>query len=230
MPRIGRAVHAFRILAPAAAAALLILALAPETLAWGTDSGAMAERIAALIRLEPGSTIAEIGAGHGYMAVRMAEKVGPAGQVYATEIDSDELAEIRRRATDAGLGNVIVVKASDKATGLPAGCCAGIYMTGVYHHFEDPLAMDRSLFAALKPGGRLFVADFYPTWLFSLWTTPAMRRNFGGHGVPEPLLEDQLESVGFTLVERIDGYPHSWLLRNYSLVMERPAAASHGGH
>jgi SAM-dependent methyltransferase len=110
------------------------------------------------------------------MAVRMAEKVGPAGHVYATEIDPDELVEIRRRAADAGLTNVTVVTASDTDTGLAPGCCDAIYMTDVYHHFTEPIATDKSMLAALKPGGRLFIADFYPTWLFSFWTTDSMRR------------------------------------------------------
>lgn len=211
-------------LAAVAVAAALVPALPARALAWGTDSAEMADRIASLIDLQPGAAIAEIGAGHGYMAVRMAEKVGAAGHVWATEVDRDELAEIQRRAADAGLANVTAMKGSDSGSGLPAGCCNGIYMTGVYHHFADPIAIDKSIFDALKPGGRLFIADFYPTWLFSLWTTPEMRRNFGGHGVPEPLLVDHLTSVGFRLVEQIPGYPHSWLLRNYSLVMEKPAA------
>jgi ubiquinone/menaquinone biosynthesis C-methylase UbiE len=198
--------------------------------AWGTDDAELADRIAALLDVKPGATVAEIGAGHGYMAVRMAEKVGPAGHLYATEIDPDELTEIPRRAVDAGLANVTVVKASDTDTGLAAGCCDAIYMTDVYHHFEDPIATDKSIFAALKPGGRLFIADFYPTWLFSFWTTSAMRRNFGGHGVAEPLLVSQLTSVGFKVVEEIPGYPSKWPPTSYSVVAEKPAAISGGTH
>jgi ubiquinone/menaquinone biosynthesis C-methylase UbiE len=213
----------------ALAIAAVLMAASPITAhasAWGTDDAELTDRIAALLNVKPGATVAEIGAGHGYMAVRMAEKVGPAGRLYATEIDPDELTEIRKRAADAGLANVTVVKASDADTGLAAGCCDGIYMTDVYHHFEDPIATDKSMFAALKPGGRLFIADFYPTWLFYFWTTPAMRRNFGGHGVAEPLLVSQLTSVGFKVVEEIPGYPSKWPPSSYSVVMEKPAATS----
>jgi ubiquinone/menaquinone biosynthesis C-methylase UbiE len=216
--------------APLAAAAIvlgtLVCGIPARALAWGTDSAAMADRIAAMLKLKPGDSVAEIGAGHGYMAVRIAEKVGPSGHLYATEVDSAELEEIARRAADAGLANVTVVKGSDTATGLPPACCDAIYMTGVYHHFANPPAMDKSLFESLKPGGRMFIADFYPTWLFWFWTTPAMKRNFGGHGVAEPLLASQLTAAGFRQIDEIPGYPPSWVLDNYAVVLEKPAAAT----
>ena len=218
--------HARAMLACLAMAVALVTGGPTSARAWGTDSAEMADRIAALLDAKPGATIAEIGAGHGYMAVRLAEKVGPTGHLYATEVDPDELTEIPKRTADAGLANVTVVKATDTDTGLAPGCCDGIYMTDVYHHFANPLATDKSIFAALKPGGRLFISDFYPTSLFSFSTTPAMRRNFGGHGVAEPLLISQLTSVGFRLVEEIPGYPSKWPRTSYSVVMEKPAATS----
>ena len=205
--------------------AVLIAALPICAHAWssGTDSAEMADTVAAFLEVKPGSVIAEVGAGHGYMAVRMAEKVGLGGRLYATEIDADDLAEISSRAGDDGLANVTVVKATDTETGLKAACCDAIFMTDVYHHFADPIATDKSIFAALKPGGRLFISDFYPTWIFSFWTTAAMRRNFGGHGVAEPLLVSQLTSVGFKVVEEIPGYPPKWPSGSYSVVLQKPA-------
>src|SRR5262245_31205533 len=92
-------------------AALLAVSLWParQALAWGTDDAAMADEIATLLAVNPGSTVAEIGAGHGEMAIRMARKVGPSGHVYATEIDPGRLAEIRERAQEAGLDNLTVL-------------------------------------------------------------------------------------------------------------------------
>jgi len=193
---------------------------------WGTDSAELADRIAELLEVKPGAVVAEIGAGHGHMAIRMAEKVGPEGRLYATEIDPDDLKEIAKRAADAGLTNVTVVKATDTETGLKTLCCDAIFMTDVYHHFSDPIAIDKSMFAALNPGGRLFISDFYPTWIFLFWTTAAMRRNFGGHGVAEPLLVSQLTSVGFKMVEEIPDYPPKWPSGSYSVVLQKPAEST----
>src|SRR5438874_1933436 len=81
----------------------LAMGLSRAVLAWGTDDQAMTDEIAQMLNLTTGSTVAEIGAGHGDMAIRMATKVGPSGRVYATEIDPKRLAEIRQKVQDAGL-------------------------------------------------------------------------------------------------------------------------------
>jgi hypothetical protein len=133
--------------------------------------------------------------------------VAPDGRFYAIEIEHDELAQIPRRAADAGLANLTVVKASHTDTGLAGRLLRRHLYDRRLSSSRGSDATDRSIFAALRRGGRLFIADFYPTWLFSFWTTPTMRRNFGGHGVAEPLLVSRLKSVGFKLVEEISGYP-----------------------
>jgi len=53
-----------------------------------------------------------------------------------------------------------------------------------------------------------------------------MRRNFGGHGVAEPLLVSQLTSVGFKMVEEIPDYPPKWPSGSYSVVLQKPAESA----
>src|SRR5215472_2590654 len=77
--------------------------------AWGTDDAALADEIAARLAVKSGSTVAEVGAGHGQMAIRMAQRVGPHGHVYASEIDPQRVAEIEQGARDEGLDNLTVV-------------------------------------------------------------------------------------------------------------------------
>ena len=52
-------------------------------LAWGTNNEALTDDIVEMLTIKSGSTVAEIGAGNGAMAVRIAKKVGPAGRVFA---------------------------------------------------------------------------------------------------------------------------------------------------
>jgi ubiquinone/menaquinone biosynthesis C-methylase UbiE len=216
----------FSAVAAAALAALLLFAGPSRALAWGTDNPALADEIAELMRVRPGATVAEIGAGGGAMSVLMAAKVGPAGRVYSTEIDPESLAEIRKRVAAAELKNVTAVAATATETGLPPDSCDGIFMIGVYHHLTEPAVYDRSILRALRPGATLVVSDFYPSWLLAPWATATMRKNFGGHGVAEPQLVEQLTGAGFRFIEQLPDCPKSWLLKTYCAVFRKPESSA----
>jgi ubiquinone/menaquinone biosynthesis C-methylase UbiE len=183
------------------------------------------EKLAPLLGLKPGSAVAEIGAGSGSVALAAAEKVGPGGHVYATEIDPGLLRKMRDKVGAAGLANFTVVKASADDTGLPAGCCDAIYMIGVYHHFTEPLKTDASIFRALRPGGKLVVVDFRPSLLLKPWTPKGVPANRGGHGIPPEILEDELTRSGFKIAQVIDPWGRSWFLSNYCVVLTKPGTA-----
>jgi hypothetical protein len=46
--------------------------------AWGTHDGEIVDDLVEMLAIKSGNTVAEIGAGNGAMAVRIAKKVGPA--------------------------------------------------------------------------------------------------------------------------------------------------------
>jgi SAM-dependent methyltransferase len=213
-------------LAVSLAGALMFAALTlwplRNALAWGTDDAEMADEIAAMLQLKPGSAVAEIGAGHGQMAIRMAQKVGPSGHVYATEIDPKRLDEIRERARQAGLDNLTVIQATPSDTGLPAGCCDGIYMIGVYHHVTDPSATDASIAKALKPGGRLVVNDFPPTLWLAWFKVKGVPTNRGGHGVPDRIVTDEFGAAGLHEVQELKPWHAGLFIRdNYCLLFSK---------
>src|SRR5579885_3224647 len=218
-----------RLAAALAVAALLGLWPPRLAFAWGTDNEEMAREIAAMLSVGPGGTVAEIGAGHGEMAVRMARIVGPTGRVYATEIDPERVEEIRKRAADAGVDNITVIEAAPTDTGLPEGCCDGAYMIGVYHHVTDPAATDASIFRALKPGARLVVNDFPPTIWLSLFKVQGVPANRGGHGVPDEIVVDEMTNAGFREVqETAPWHPGFFIRNNYAIVFAKPEGAAPG--
>lgn len=132
--------------------------------AFGFEDPSPRERaeIARLLGLEPGMTVADIGAGDGRYAQGLAERVGPTGQVYATEVDERRIRQIERNLERHGVDNVAVVVGDQENTGLPEGSCDAILLRGVYHRFVDPAAMRAGMRWALKPGGRLLVIDSSP--------------------------------------------------------------------
>ena len=203
-------------------AAFSIADLLPATVfAWGSKASEL-DKLAPLMSLKPGSTVAEIGAGTGAVSIAAARQVGPSGHVYCNEIDPSNLRKIRAAVAKAELKNVTVIEAKEEDTGLPAGCCDAVFMIGVYHHITQPLPTDASILRALKPGGRLLIVDFRPTLWLWLFTPKGIPANRGGHGIPEEVLEGELSQSGFERVETFDRWGNSWFLSNYCVVYRKP--------
>lgn len=180
---------------------------------------AEAERLANVLNLAPGQVIAEIGAGAGHMSVRIARRLRLGGRIIATEFEPKKLRAIRRSVQRHGVENVAIEQGSETGAELAAGLCDAIFMRGVYHHFTAPAPMNRSLFAALRPGGVLAVIDFAPKLLLSLCPPKGIPANRGGHGIRRPLVEQELRQAGFQVVERWD----DWGCGRYCVLFRKPA-------
>jgi SAM-dependent methyltransferase len=159
-----------------------------ETAAYihGTSPGEQA-RLAALndlledaclrqLGLSGGEKVLDIGCGLGQFSRAMARCLGPGGRVLGVERSPEQLAEARRRAEEAGEGGLVELRAGD-ALALPLG--AGergsvdvAHARFVLEHVRDPLAVVRGMVAAVRPGGRVVLADDDHDVL-RLWPEPA---------------------------------------------------------
>ena len=120
------------------------------------------DQVLRALELEPAMTIADVGAGTGYFAVPLARAV-PRGQVIATDLEPEMVRFLRQRARREQLPNLRALQATPAASGLAAGSVDRILLVHVWHHLAEPGEYARGLAAALRPGGRLLVADFSPT-------------------------------------------------------------------
>jgi SAM-dependent methyltransferase len=112
------------------------------------------------VGLKPGMTVAEVGAGTGYVALRMAKRVGPSGKVYANDLQPEMLDLLRKNAAKAGLTNVETVLGGETDPKLPPGQIDLIILVDVYHEFSQPQRMLQGIRAALKPDGRLVQLEY----------------------------------------------------------------------
>jgi ubiquinone/menaquinone biosynthesis C-methylase UbiE len=161
------------------------------------------------IGIEKGSTVADVGAGSGYMTVRMARKVGPSGKVYANDIQPEMLALLRQRLAKEKITNVETVLGGVDDPKLAAATLDLILMVDVYHEFQQPQAMLRHLRQALKPGGRLVLLEYRKE-------DPSIPiRIEHKMAVSEAKLE--IEAEGFTL-SKVDAV----LPRQHILIFTRP--------
>jgi predicted methyltransferase len=150
-------------------------------------------RLVELLELEPGMTVADVGAGFGAWTMRLSRWTGASGRVFATDIGAPQLEALREAVTREGLTNVTVIEGAPDATNLPAGCCDAILIRDAYHHLTSPEAMIRSFAASLKPGGRLAVIDFPPRPGSSVPDGVPSDRE--GHGVPPAVVEGEVGAV-----------------------------------
>lgn len=118
------------------------------------------EDIAAALDLQPGMSVADVGAGTGFMVRLFARMVGPEGLVYAVDIAREFMDAIARRANRDGQPWVRAITNPPDRTGLPPGSVDLVFTSDTYHHFEYPQAMLASIHRGLKPGGRFVVVDF----------------------------------------------------------------------
>ena len=180
------------------------------------------DHLAQVLDLRPGSSVADVGAGSGELSIAIVRYVGPQGVVYSTEIDPKLLDRIRGEAQKAGARNLISILGKEHDTELPDNCCDAIFLREVYHHLTDP-GIDRSLYKAMRPGGRLAIIDFEPTELPEQPVPPGVPANRGGHGVPMRLVAEELLRTGFEPLKTMN-WPISSTVRHYCMLFRKPKA------
>jgi ubiquinone/menaquinone biosynthesis C-methylase UbiE len=155
--------------------------------------------------VQPGATVADIGAGTGYFARRMARVVGERGTVFAADLEPNMVVELRSSAERDGLGNLIPVLASADDPRLPDGTADLVFICNTWHHIADRVAYARRLKRDLAPGGRVAIVDFY-------------KRNVPvGPPPPHKLtaaeVRAEFEAAGYRLAKRIDELlPYQYVL------------------
>jgi ubiquinone/menaquinone biosynthesis C-methylase UbiE len=112
------------------------------------------------IGIRRGMVVADVGAGSGYMSFKMARLVGPAGKVYANDIQPEMLEKLRARAQRDKVTNVETILGTFNDPKLPSGKIDLILLVDVYHEFSQPQAMLQRMREALKPDGRLVLLEY----------------------------------------------------------------------
>ena len=120
------------------------------------------EQIMDAVHVAEGSTVADIGAGAGWFTIRLAQRVGPNGLVYAQDVQSLMLEAIKRRVQREGLQNVQTRQARGNDPNLPAKALDAILIVDAYQEVENRVVYLRNLAKALKPTGRIGIVNWKP--------------------------------------------------------------------
>jgi ubiquinone/menaquinone biosynthesis C-methylase UbiE len=112
------------------------------------------------LKLKPGETVADIGAGSGFYTFPLSKVVGPKGRVFAVDIQPEMLKIIRARMRKWDIKNIQPVLGKIADPKLKPASIDLILMVDVYHEFSHPYEMTVELVKALKPKGRLVFVEY----------------------------------------------------------------------
>ncbi len=221
--------------ATTAAAAMLFLAAivqpAPGQVAKGANEGYQTEQqragvarnlanperekrdkpreLLAEIGIEPGTVVADIGTGVGFMIPFFLERGGPQGKLYAEDIQQDFLDKVEAKKKENGWANVETVLGDERDAKLPAAAVDLAFILDAYHHFNYPEEALAKIRASIAPGGRLVVIDFYRSRPHPRMPAERLenhiRKDRDGFA-------EEIEAAGFKLVRHFDQLPHQYVL------------------
>ncbi|HEY2456206.1 MAG TPA: class I SAM-dependent methyltransferase [Candidatus Acidoferrum sp.] len=199
----------------------LLCSLAGVPLAISGDERDEITRLAELAKWKAGTIVADVGAGDGIYSFAAAQKVGPSGRVYATEINPEKLKTLTAEVAKRKLENITVVEGTADDTKLPSNCCDTIFLRRVYHHLTHPKDFDANLVRSLKPGAYLAIIDFPPD--NSLPPVEGVPQNRGGHGIPKKVMVEELTAAGLRVQKVID----HWRAQDYCVLFVKPNGSPH---
>ena len=113
------------------------------------------------LKIQPGSTVVDLGTGTGILLKELSEAVGPGGKVVAEDIQSDFLDRARERSVQSGLRNVEFTLGTETDPKLPAGRADLVIVLDAYHHFDYPEQMLAGIRRGLRPDGRLAIVEYH---------------------------------------------------------------------
>ena len=172
------------------------------------DRRGEAETVMDLAEIEPGMTVADIGAGNGYYTVRLAERVGAQGRVVAQDIDREAMNRLGERVGRERLDNVAISVGAADDPRLPANSFDRVFLVHMYHEVSEPYAFLWRLWPSLREGGQVIVVD--------------TDRPPDQHGLDPLLLSCEFEQVGFELVAFRDKPQIAGYYAQFERADERP--------
>jgi ubiquinone/menaquinone biosynthesis C-methylase UbiE len=113
-----------------------------------------------VLKIPKGASVADIGAGSGYITVRLAARVGPTGRVYANDVQPQMLNILARRLEMNKIANVTLIEGTIDDPKLPPASVDLALMVDVYHELSQPQSVLRHLRESLRPGGRLVLLEY----------------------------------------------------------------------
>jgi ubiquinone/menaquinone biosynthesis C-methylase UbiE len=169
------------------------------------DAWQKPEELLRSLGVSSGQTIADLGAGTGYLSVRVAKVVGESGRVLAIDVEPKLVAHMKERAARERLPQMQATLTKADDPGLPEGAVDLVLVVDTWHHIDERVRYLAKVARGLKPGGRVAVVDFKKGDLPVGPPDP--------HKLAPEQVEDEFRRGGFTRVRRdLELLPYQYVL------------------
>ena len=118
------------------------------------------DKILAEIKIKPGSHILDFGCGPGVFTIKLAEKTGRSGLIYALDIHPLASKTIRQKARRKNLENIRTIQ-SDCSTSLPDNSLDCVIFFDVFHVLNNQEEVLMELYRVLKPEAIMYFSDHH---------------------------------------------------------------------
>ena len=178
----------------------------PERLLWLPPAA-----VIRALSIQPGDTIADIGAGTGYFSLPLAKAAGPLGLVFAVDSQAEMLGRLQYKLDTGCISNIRPVLAEADSTSLPDVSCNLVFLAKVWHEIADRVAVLMEAKRILKSGGRIAVLDWRP----DVEPKPGPPLH---HRISASDTVDSMQSAGFVAVKQGNVGKYSWFVQG---IMQR---------
>jgi ubiquinone/menaquinone biosynthesis C-methylase UbiE len=162
------------------------------------------ETLLAALNVKPGQTICDMGCGNGFYTLPLAKQTGAEGKVLAVDIQPEMLHMLDERAKAEGIEHIELITGTQTDPRLEPESVDLILLVDVYHEFSHPRQMLEAMRKALKPNGRIALAEFR----LEDRNVPIKRL----HKMSKKQILREYEANGFKLVEEFDKLPWQHLM------------------
>jgi ubiquinone/menaquinone biosynthesis C-methylase UbiE len=128
--------------------------------AWAErDTWQRADDIIKLLKIKPGSHVADVGCHEGYMTIKLSREVNGKGIVYAVDVEQGKLDLLKKHLAERKIENVNLIKGEYDDPKLPANSLDAVIILDTYHEMDDHDKILEHINASLKNGGRLILCE-----------------------------------------------------------------------
>jgi len=129
--------------------------LSPERYQWHDP-----DMILDALALAAGMIFADVGAGPGFFTLPAAKRVGPAGKVYALDVEPRMLERLRERASAEGIVNIEGLLSEEERLPLPDVTVDAVLVANVLHEVSEQVSFLRETARVMRPGSMLAVVEW----------------------------------------------------------------------